>query len=233
MSQAFQDRILNEFLPTFCASRSYSMDGFKEDWNKVSEADATDFLRAFSAGLVKHESRGLYRAPRSYASEQFFWQGLRKKSPRPITLWLEPIITIAVLARLHFELGWPKESLGTQTKGGWAFDAATYSSSDSEVEYIACEVKKTSAEVSKLLELMDRFGKNPDAAVALNEQNAFRKVKALRSRRSPWFWAVGPGRSSHAFRVEYAEEDVVLFHEIQDLDYLSWRNIDPFAHPGN
>jgi len=233
MSQAFQDRILNDFLPIFCTSRSWSTDGFKADWSKISEVDATDFLRGFSGGLLKHEGRGLYRAPRSYASEQFFSSGSKQKNPRHITLSVEPIITVAVLARLHFELGWPKESLGTQTKGGWAFDVATYLSSDSEVEYIACEVKKSSAEVGELLELMDRFGKNPHAAVAFKEQNAFRKVKALRSRRPPLFWAVGPARSGHAFRVEYSEEDVVFFHEIQDLDYLSWRHVDRLAHPGD
>ncbi|HZP09659.1 hypothetical protein [Methyloceanibacter sp.] len=222
MSQAFQDRILNEFLPTFCASRSYSVDGFKKDWNKVSEADATDFLRAFSVGLVEHHGRGLYRAKRSYAGEQFFWQGLKRKSPRPITLWVEPIITVAVLARLHFELGWPKELLGTQTRPAWAFDVATYLSTDAKLEYIACEVKKTSAEIGKLLELMDRFGKDPLAApVARKELNAFRKVKALRSHRPRFFWAVGPGRSGHAFRVEYSEEDVIVLHEIQDLGDLS------------
>src|SRR5581483_4665776 len=141
----------------------------------------------------------------------------------------EPIITVAVLARLHFELGWPKELLGTQTKGGWAFDVATYLSGGSEVEYIACEVKKTSAEVSRLLELMDRFGKDPHATVAPKEQNAFRKVKALRHRRPPFFWAVGPGRLSHAFIVEYVEDDVVLLHEMQDLEYLSWRKVDRLA----
>jgi hypothetical protein len=110
---------------------------------------------------------------------------------------------------------------------------ATYWSSDSELEYIACEVKKTNAEIGKLLELMDRFGKDPHAAVAPKEQNAFRKVKALRSRRPPLFWAVGPGRSGHAFRMEYSGDDVVCFHEIQDLDYLSWRKVDRLSHPGN
>jgi hypothetical protein len=165
--------------------------------------------------------RGLYRAPCSHACEQFFWSGLKRKKPRPITLWVEPIITVAVLARLHFELGWPKRLLGTQKKKGWTFDVAAYLSIDSEAEYIVCEVKKRTAEIDRLLELMNRFGKSPYLDAALNEQNAFRKVQALRSRRPPLFWAVGPEGLSHAFRVEYSEKDVVSFHkiEIQKLDY--------------
>jgi hypothetical protein len=83
MIQAFQDRILNDFLPTFCTSRSWSSDGFKSDWSKVSEVDATDFLRGFSGGLMKHEGRGLYRAPRSYASEHFFGTVPQKEAQDP------------------------------------------------------------------------------------------------------------------------------------------------------
>jgi hypothetical protein len=223
MSQAFRDRILNEFLPTFCTSRSWSSDGFIPEWDKVSEPDAADFLRGIDGGLLKHAGRGLYRAPRSYASEQFFWSGRKHKAPRSITLWVEPIITVAVFARLHFDLGLPKELLGTQTKGGWAFDVATYLAADSDVEYIACEVKKSAAEIGKLLELMSRFGKDPQAEAARNEKNAFHKVKALRTRHPPPLWAVGPARLSHAFRLEYSQEGVVSFHEIesQKLRYPS------------
>lgn len=227
MLQAFQDRILNDFLPAFCndPTRAYGIDGFRPDWQRVSELDATDFLRGIDAGLVRHVGRGLYRAPRSYASEQFFWQGRTRRRPRSITLWIEPIITVAVLARLHFELHWPKELLGTQTRD-WAFDVAAYPSSDSDVEHIACEVKKSTAEIGRLLELMNRFGACPSADAALRERNAFKKLQALRSRRTLLFWAVGPGRSSHAFRMGYSEEGTVSFQEIEieKLDYLSARS---------
>lgn len=222
--QAFQDRILNDFLPTFCndPSRFWTADGFKADWHKISEVDAADFLRGIDGELIKHVGRGLYRAPRSHASEQFFWSGAKRKKPRPITLWVEPIITIAALARLHFDLCWPKESIGTQSKD-WAFDVMTYLSNDSDVEYIACEVKKSAAELDQLVTLMKRFGKCPyvDRTVARKERNAFRKLRALRSRRPPLFWAVGPGGSSYAFRMGYLEDGVVSFQEIaiQELSY--------------
>lgn len=216
-SQAFQDRILNDLLPTFCndPSRAWGTDGFKADWHKISEIDAADFLRGIDGSLVKHVSRGLYKALRSKAREQFFWSGSKKMTPRPITLWVEPIITVAVLARLHFDLGWPKELLGTQSKG-WAFDVATYLSSDSDDEYIACEVKKTTAELDQLVALMNRFGKSPAAnqPMASKERNAFRKVQALRQRQPRLFWAVGPGGSGHAFRMGYSAEGVVSFQKI-------------------
>jgi hypothetical protein len=224
--QAFQDRILNHLLPEFCndPSRSWTADGFKADWQKICDVDAHDFLRGMDAELIKHRGRGLYRAPRSNASEQFFWSGLRRKNPRPIFLWAEPIITVAVLARLHFDLGWPKELIGTQTKKVWAFDVATYSSRESEAECIVCEVKKSTAELDQLVNLMNRFAKDPHAHhTERKEQNAWRKLEALRSNRPPLLWAVGPGGSSYAFRMRYQEDGVVNFQkiDIQELCYPS------------
>jgi hypothetical protein len=95
--QLFKDRILGDLLPTFCnhPSRGWGCEGFKEDWKNVSEKDAADFLLALDAGLIEHQGRGLYRAPKSMASEQFFWSGKKSALPRPVTLWVEPIITVA------------------------------------------------------------------------------------------------------------------------------------------
>lgn len=225
MNAAFRDRILNDFLPTFCndPSRSWDAAGFKQEWHKICEVDAADFLRGIDGELVKHEGRGLYRAPRSHASEQFFWSGAKQKTPRAITLWVEPIITVAVLARLHFDLGWPKELIGTQSKD-WAFDVTTYLPVNPQVEHIACEVKKSVTEIDQLIEHMIRFGKITDQLVppkAKKELNAFRKLRALRCRRPPLFWAAGPARSGYAFKVGYSGEGIVSFQkiEIQELGY--------------
>jgi len=224
MLQAFQDRILKHLLPEFCndSSRSWTADGFKADWQKITELDAADFLRGIDGGVIRHKGRGLYRAHLSYASEQFFWSGLRRKNPRPIYLWAEPIITIAVLARLHFDLDWPSELIGTQTKKVWAFDVATYWPQKPDVEYIVCEVKKSPKELNLLVDLMNKFGADPHAnQIARKEQNAYRKVKALRSSRPPLFWAVGPGGTSFAFRMGYLENGVISFQQIatQELRY--------------
>jgi hypothetical protein len=40
-------------------------------------------------------------------------------------VWIEPVVTIAAMARLHFEFGWPISCLGMQSKT-WAFDLMGY-----------------------------------------------------------------------------------------------------------
>jgi hypothetical protein len=182
--QAFKDRFVGDLLPTFCndPSRGWGCEGFKEDWKDVTEKDAADFLLALDAGLIEHRGRGLYRAPKSLASEQFFWSGKKSILPRPVTLWVEPIITVAVLARLHSKWGWPKELIGTQFQH-WEFDVTAYRASDPSNEYVVCEVKKTVAEQDQLVELMQRFSTDRDAGDALKssrEKNAFRKLKGFK-----------------------------------------------------
>jgi hypothetical protein len=190
---------------------------------RLSDIDAADFLRGIDNELMTHDERGLYNAPRSYAREQFFWSGLRSKNPRPVYLWTEPIITVAVLARLVFDLDWPIELLGTQTKKVRGFDVATYWPENPHAECIVCEVKKSTAELNQLIDLMKEFGMDPDAdKIALKEQNAHRKVKALRLSRPPFFWAVGPGGTEYAFKMRYLEDNVISFQKIakQELRYL-------------
>ena len=207
--RAFEDRVLNDLLPEFCNARGWGLEGFRREWNRIGDRDAEDFLRGLDAGLVDHRGRGLYKAPRSTASEQFFWSGRVNVEPRKITLWAEPIITVAVLARLHFDLGWPKHLLGTQSPG-WAFDVTAYQPPDLKNEHIACEVKKSVFEVDQLVALMAHFGQNqPTGELGGHKKNAHRKVQALRERRPPLFWAVGPD-VSQVFRVTYDDELVML-----------------------
>jgi hypothetical protein len=219
-SQAFRDRIMGTLLPQFCndQNRGSGCEGFKEDWRKVTEKDAADFLLALDACLVEHLGRGLYRAPRSRASEQFFWSGRKNISPRPITFWVEPIITVAVLHRLSHELGWPKHLLGTQSRK-WEFDVTAYRVSDLNNEYVACEVKKTVPELDQLVELMQRFATDPglcDAIKSSREENACRKLKGLRDRHASIFWAVGPNGANKVFRMTYADGGRVTFTPASD-----------------
>lgn len=218
--QAFKDRIIGDLLPTFCddPSRGWGCAGFKEDWKNISEKDAADFLLALDAGLIEHQGRGLYRAPRSRASEQFFWSGQKRILPRPVTLWVEPIITVAALSRLHFEWGWPKELIGTQSQK-WEFDVAAYRASDPNNEYVACEVKKTTAELEQLVELMQRFSTDRNARNAFKsskEKNAFRKLQGLQARRASIFWALGPNGASKVFRMTYSDGGEVIFESASD-----------------
>ncbi len=218
--QAFKDRIVEDLLPTFCddPSRGWGCGGFKEDWENVKEKDAADFLLALDAGLIEHQGRGLYRAPRSWASEQFFWSGKKSVVPRPVTLWVEPIITVAALSRLHFKWGWPKELIGTQSPK-WEFDVTAYLASDLSNEYVACEVKKTGSELNQLVELMQRFSTDRDAGDALkssSEKNAFRKLKGLQKRHASIFWALGPNCYNKVFRMTYTDGGEVIFKSASD-----------------
>lgn len=222
--EAFRNRVLLNLLPEYCddSSRGWGSDGFKPDWSKISELDANDFLRALDANLVEHVGRGQYVAPRSACKEQFFWEGEKRITPRPIYLWLEPIITVAALARLHFEYGWPRELIGMQSQD-YAFDVTTFHPSDMVNEHVACEVKKSASELDRLVETMQQLAADDarfEAAVPQARINAFRKLQALRARKSPVFWALGPDAASFVFRVSYAEGGLVTFSPASNDELL-------------
>jgi hypothetical protein len=123
-----------------------------------------------------------------------------------------------VLSRLHFKWGWPKELLGTQSRK-WEFDVTAYRASDPNNEYVACEVKKTVAELGQLVELMQRFSRDRDAGDTLKsskEINAFRKLKGLQERHVSIFWAVGPNGASKVFRMTYTDGGAVIFKSASD-----------------
>jgi hypothetical protein len=220
---SFKNRVLDDLLPKYCddPSRGWGSAGFKQpDWSKVSKLDAKDFLRALDANLVEHVGRGQYLAPRSGAKEQFFWEGAKNVTPRPFSLWMEPIITVAGLARLHFEYGWPSKFLGTQPPG-WAFDLVAYNRLDLVSEHVACEIKKSTSERDQLVRLMQKFGGNnvqSEASMSGPEKNAFRKLEALRDRKVPIFWALGPGGAGDVFRMVYGEGGLVTFNPASEHD---------------
>jgi len=201
----FTRRLHAEWLPSFCEAphRNYSSAGFKEDSiNKLSEYDAYWFMRAVDTGLVS-ESEGYFVAPQSKAKEQIFWEGEKAKSPRPITLWVEPIITIGALARLNQEFGWPNANLGAQSKT-WAFDLVCYDSMSNE-EWLVCEVKKHGKEIEVLLHHMNAHCvEDPKAVEPENskERNAYRKVQGVRNSWPSIFWALGPQGEGKIFQIQ-------------------------------
>jgi hypothetical protein len=214
---SFKNRVLDDLLPKFCddPSRGWGSAGFKQpDWSKVSKLDAKDFLRALDTNLVEHVGRGQYLAPRSGAKEQFFWTGAKNVTPRPFSLWMEPIITVAGLARLHFEYGWPSKFLGTQPPG-WAFDLVAYNRFDLVKERVACEIKKSTLERDQLVRLMQQFATNN---VQSDASKAFPKLKGLRDRKVPVFWALGPGGADYVFRMVYGEGGLVTLNPASDHD---------------
>lgn len=199
----FRNRLFGEWLKPFCDNRGYAPSGFvSTSIEKLSEADAHDFMDAIDSGLVIHQ-QGAFVAACSNAKEYIFWEGARSVSPRKITLWLEPLITIAGLRRMQRKFGWPSERLGMQS-ATWAFDFVGYKA-DQKTEVAACEVKRTRRELDDLLVLMRKHRATPADALddyKAAERNALKKVIALRQSASQIFWALGPDNYGHVFAVE-------------------------------
>lgn len=204
--ETFKTRMGREFLEPFCNSphRNLSTEGFvASSIDKLDPRDAADFLAAIDEKLVSHAD-GFFFAPCSKAKEQIFWTGSKSTSPTRLTLWLEPIITMAGLLRLYRDYGWPLSSLGMQSRT-WAFDLVGYAA-NREDEVLACEVKKTVREIDALIDFMRHQGSEHSRMLSEmkgGERNAFKKVLALRESRAPRFWALGPGGFGYVFNVEY------------------------------
>lgn len=151
-------------------------------------------------------------------------EGKKNVSPRPISLWLEPIITVAGLARLHFEFGWPRHLIGAQSQD-YAFDIATYLGAEQTSEHIACEVKDSSKQLDAMIKNMEHFARdNVQSEVGLSSSkvNGYRKLVALRKRRAPLFWALGPNRTSYVFKMLYGDDGTVTFSPTPESD-LAYR----------
>lgn len=210
--EEFKRRLPQDWLIPFCAARGYSHEGFDgRAVEKLSAVDAADFMQAIDSGLVRHRD-GTMSANQSKAKEQIFTQGLKDSVPRKVTLWLEPIITIAGLMRLHRDFQWPANRLGLQSKYPWAFDLVGYSSEDPVAEHLVCEVKKTVREVDVLLEKMLKHLNTParlEHEFKAAEKNAFKKVLALRTSAAKVFWALGPNGYSKVFYVVRDENGVI------------------------
>ncbi len=201
----FFDRVRHEWLPSFCSARApeYQPEGFDEKTlDRIGRFDAHWFLNAIGAGLVE-EKGGFFSAPKSAAKEQIFWQGNRNDRPRKLTLWAEPIITIGACARLREEYEWPEDCIGMQSKYPWPFDLVCYPLGTDQ-EIVACEVKKSSAEINKLIEHMQTYCNvdlpkdEPKNSV---EKNAYRKVMGIRRSWPTLFWALGPNGAGHCFKI--------------------------------
>ena len=216
--QRFTHRLQTEWLPAFCADpkRLFSPSGFKEFSITITEVDAGNFLRALDSGLVYDAGGGRYHCARSNAQEQIFWEGQKSIEPRPLTLWIEPVITIATMARLRFDFGWPAEVLGMQSKD-WAFDFAVYRSATDKNEWIAGEVKTSSAEIDELVLHLRAYGQTGATAplsTLPKHINSFKKWTALLRCRAPLFWAVGPGNYTRAFEVQYGLDGTAVFSDV-------------------
>ncbi|GCL62582.1 hypothetical protein [Pseudaquabacterium pictum] len=207
--QQFIHRVTEDWLKVYCndMKRSYDPQGFDETSIKVAEADARDCMLAIDHGVVYDLQGGRYRACMSSANEVLFWEGRKDKPIRRITLWQEPVITFAALARLHLTHNWPKEKLGMQTKG-WAFDLAAYDKGAIHAPRILGEVKKSSAELKRLrIELIGLSDGAPAESVSINSA---RKWNALLDTKPNTIWLVGPDEESYIYAYTYSKGGCTL-----------------------
>jgi hypothetical protein len=224
----FKNRIINEFLPLFCnhPSRGYDINGFTNNFSEIGDSDAKNFLRAIDAGLVGLDEKGkLYKAPRTKEGEQLFWEFDRDAPVRRTSISVEVVITIATISVLHFDYGWPKSDLGTQSLQPFrgAIDVMAHIDTTYPNGYIACEIKKDKPKTDQLIKDVIGLGSRP--AVELQRKHNLyttnRKVDALRYWRPPIFWALGPEGYGSVFKMAYAEDGTMAFERgsLADLQY--------------
>jgi hypothetical protein len=210
--EVFRRRVKEEWLPVYCGDpkKQYSLDGFKDASIRLDATDARDCMRAIDSGVVQHVAHGRYRAFRGTATETLFWEGSRTKAPRPTTLWLEPAITFAALARLHFDHAWPVDLLGNQPSS-WAFDLAAHECKDATRYRILGEVKKTVREAETLLAELQQASAKQDATEI--RPNSAQKWRGLLRARPPLMWIVGPAGYSRVFHCTYQSDSALSLQE--------------------
>jgi hypothetical protein len=195
----FKRRLTRSWLPTYCHDhgRLYSEKGFRHESIDISPVDACDCMHAIDKGIVFDVGGGRFRAARSTATEPLFWEGLRSTLPRPITLWREPVITFASIARLNRDYGWPANLLGTQPLT-WSFDFAAHDPLDATAYRILGEVKKSVQEVDSLCADLKRLANGvQDDRIS---DNSRKKWSGLLKLKAPIVWVVGPGAYSVVFK---------------------------------
>jgi hypothetical protein len=133
-------------------------------------------------------------------------------------MWIEPIITIAAIARLHLDYGWPVECLGMQSVA-WSFDLMAFRPSDYANEYTAGEAKATSKELGKFLAHLNDCcaeGEHDCSAAKLGRRNAHKKWLGLNRCRAPIFWALGPGSDSRVFNVTHRDDIPIALNQTSE-----------------
>lgn len=210
----FNHRVVAEWLPEFCndPKRNYSTEGFCVKPNELSEKDAKDFMRAVDEEVVSVDAGGRFRMPQSKAFEAIFWDGGKTVTPRYISLWVEPVVTIAAMARLHFDHGWPLHCLGMQSKE-FAFDIMAYHPTDNAQALIAGEVKATRRDMDDLMKRLHHCCTQGHHDCPAASRNAHKKWEGLHRHKAPLFWALGPGQNSRVFKVGHGSDSAIVLTE--------------------
>ena len=200
--EKFSRRLHADWLDVYCQDdkRNYDPRGFNATSITVADVDARDCMLAIDLGVVYDTGGGRYWACRSSTREVLFWEGHKTKSPRQITLWLEPVITFAALARLHLVHGWPKDALGMQPRG--AFDFAAFGPSADQPPWILGEVKKSSAKLDLLRDELLKLSNG--LAIEAVSNNSAKKWRSLLTTRPKIVWLLGSNEKSYVYTPHYS-----------------------------
>ncbi len=226
--QEFARRVKDEWLPAFCADpkRRYDPTVFDPTAKVITDADARDFMRAIDSGIAFFDSRQRCGMRRGRASDAIFTEGKKATTRRPVSLWVETVLTVAAGARLHFTHGWPADSLGMQPHADFALDLAAFTTSDSVNQQIAAEIKPTLEELTTLSINLRRCcaGDHDDSCLEKHRarRNAHNKWRALRARQPPVLWLVSPAPHSEIYRLAYRADGVIEV-EPADVSQLDFR----------
>lgn len=201
----FWDLVERDLLPEYLKDNGYLAGGLRRPAEQLGGSDVEWFLAALRSGLVQRLPKGELWLPGSPSRTTLFWEHEKSISPRPITLYIEGLVTVATAARLHYVFGWPKWCLGFESSDS-AFDLVGILPRRKH-EWLAGEAKSTAGGVGRLIGMIQECGsKGPHddclsgKAVVLNSH---RKWLGLVRSRAPVFFAFGPDRDWHVFEVTH------------------------------
>jgi hypothetical protein len=214
----FWDLVERELLPAYLDDNAYRPGGFDKDVHAVGESDAEWFLAALRSGLVERLPRGELWLPGSPSRTTLFWEHEKAISPRPVTLFVEGLVTVATAARLHLIFSWPKWCLGFESSDE-AFDLVGLLPRR-EHEWLAAEAKASAAGVEQLITMVKDCASKGAHDDCLKGKptvlNAHRKWLGLVRSRAPVFFAFGPNRDWHVFEMTYGPSKRVVFKEASE-----------------
>lgn len=209
----FEEFIISELLPPFC--RRYGFDTKNFDYSSMlgfSKNDKYNFLNAIQSGVVHHENGG-FCAGHGGAEEFIFLHGAN------CAILRESIVAIGTAWRLASGFNWPVEKICLQQRISAQWDSTTYSArwpfditallnEKSESIAIACEAKKDQKEHDHLKNFLLEYSSAPLAidarklSLSGREENAYRKLLAIRHTLPKVIWLVAPNDVAEVFLVQ-------------------------------
>lgn len=169
---------------------------------KIQENDIAWFFRTIELEVLIELPNGNFRTSKPGASESLFWHGSSRRTPSPVGVAIESVISLGAIGRLIDEYGWPAHCIGAQN-GAWGFDLTGYSHESDQI-ILQCEVKTTSHEVDRMCTYIKTVldGLHADDLATLSQRkNWDKKIKELLSAPPEVLWALGPNGYQRIFRV--------------------------------